>query len=131
MNGTSTSCCARAPCASPPSAPRKALVRAGGCLGVRRPTLLLVLAALLSGCSGDAVSYRLSGAFTAERTQADLDDFSATVAPYSDDVAIMESFPEQFSIRGLDESCEPLREVLLAKPYIASVGECTGYTVDP
>lgn len=97
-----------------------------------RAALVLLAALVLAGCSGDAVSYRLGGSFTQTRTAADMDDFQATVAPYSDDVAIMESFPEQFSIRDLDaDGCAELRGKLLAKTYLAVVGECVGYTVGP
>lgn len=92
--------------------------------------LLVLVAAgtlLLSGCGTpeSGPSFQLSGAFTADRTQEDLDEFDAIVRPYSDDIAIMESFPEQFAIRGIEGGCEQLRATLDAKDYIATVGACT------
>lgn len=90
-----------------------------------RVVALAIVALFLSGCNGDAAYERLGGAFTAQRTAADLDDFQATVRPYSDDVAIRESFPEQFIIHGLDANdCIELSELLRAKPYIATLGPC-------
>lgn len=65
--------------------------------------LLALAAALLAGCSGGAeTKYALSGAFKASRADHDLQDLAATAEPYGGDTAIMESFPEQFSIRGID-----------------------------
>ena len=93
---------------------------------MRRLAILAALAILLSGCAsvGSGPTFRLSGSFTAERTQADLDEFHAIVRPYSDDVAILESFPEQFVIRSITGGCDQLRATLQSKDYIASVGTC-------
>ena len=92
----------------------------------RRAFLVLTLL-LFAGCAtpDEGTKFRLSGSFTAERIQADLDEFHAIVRPYSDDVAILESFPEPFSIRGIVGGCEQLRATLETKDYIASVGTCT------
>ena len=86
----------------------------------------LALLVLLSGCGspGTGPTFRLSGAFTADRTQADLDEFEGIVRPYSDDVAYLESFPEQFVIAGIQGGCDQLRSTLQAKDYVASVGTC-------
>lgn len=91
-----------------------------------RLALFAAATLLLAGCAsaGEGPSFRLSGAFTADRTQADLDDFHATVAPYSDDVALLESFPEQFVVHGIVGGCEQLRATLQAKDYVASVSAC-------
>lgn len=89
---------------------------------------LAVAAVLLAaGCAspGDSPSFQLSGSFTVDRTQADLDEFQALAEPYSDDVAILESFPEQFVIRGIVGGCEQLRATLASKDYIATLGSCT------
>ena len=90
-----------------------------------RTSLLVLL--LLSGCLSSAPTpFDLSGSFTADRTQADLDEFHALVDPYADDVHIMESFPEQFAIDGKDvRRCDELLGLLKAKPYIAQVGPCS------
>lgn len=89
-----------------------------------RALLLLTTTILLAGCASEGDSYRLSGAFTAERTNADMQEFNDLVDDYSDDVAIMESFPEQFAINHMHHGCEELRAKLLEKSYIASVSEC-------
>lgn len=112
------------------------MLRAGGDAGGMRLPAFLAAAILLAGCASPAAgpTFALSGAFTPERTQQDLDEFHAIVAPYSDDVAILESFPEQFSIRGITGGCEQLRATLDAKDYVASVGTCrveTEGTGDP
>ena len=95
-----------------------------------RVAVLAMAALVLAGCAsaGEGPSFRLSGAFTADRTQADLDDFRATVAPYSDDVALLESFPEQFVVHGIVGGCEQLRATLQGKDYVASVSACAAET---
>ena len=95
-----------------------------------RLALLAAAAVLLAGCASasEGPSFRLSGAFTAERTQADLDDFHATVAPYSGDVALLESFPEQFVIHAIVGGCDHLRATLQGKDYVASVSACVAET---
>lgn len=92
-----------------------------------RITLVVAIAVLAAGCASpsDSPSFQLMGSFTADRTQGDLDEFHGLVAPYSDDVAIMESFPEQFAIRGIVGGCEQLRATLTSKDYIATLGSCT------
>ncbi len=93
---------------------------------MRLAALAVVLGVLLAGCGTPAAgpSFRLSGTFTQDRTQADLDEFNGIAARYSDDVAILESFPEQFAIRGIVGGCDQLRATLQAKDYVASVGAC-------
>lgn len=86
----------------------------------------IFLAVALSGCGSvdSGPRFHLTGAFTAERTQEDLDEFHGIVDDYSDDVLILESFPEQFDIRDIVGGCEQLRSTLQAKDYIASLGTC-------
>lgn len=88
--------------------------------------IVAILALLmLAGCT-DAEDYKMGGAFTSDRSQADLEEFNQLVGQYSDDVAIMESFPEQFSIRGMNQAdCEELYTKLQAKSYISSLNVCT------
>lgn len=90
--------------------------------------LLAVGCLLLAGCLGSSTEptpFRLSGSFTEDRTQADLDEFHALVEPYATDVRIMESFPEQFAIDGRDLArCDGLAALLASKDYIAHVGDC-------
>lgn len=69
--------------------------------------------------------YALAGAFDANRTEEDLRDFDTTVQEYTDDYVLMESFPEQFRIHGLDaDECRALRADLDNKTYIARLSEC-------
>lgn len=88
---------------------------------------LLVPLLLLAGCL-DAPSggpHRLGGSFTAEATQAQVDEARALAEAEGGDMAVMESFPLQFGVTGLSgEACGRLRAALDAKPYVASVGAC-------
>lgn len=87
--------------------------------------LLMLVVAGLAGCAQDP-TYWLGGAFSSERTEADLQDFDATAGRYSDDIAILESFPEQFSVGSLSkDDCGALRAELLQKDYLQRVGDCT------
>jgi hypothetical protein len=81
---------------------------------------------LLPGClEASPTPFGLSGSFTADRTQEDLEEFQALVAPYATDVRILESFPEQFAIDGRDlGDCAELAALLEAKDYVAQVGAC-------
>lgn len=89
--------------------------------------LVAGLAFLLSGCATaeEGPQFRLGGSFTADRTDQDIAEFNAIVKPYSDDVALLESFPEQFVVSHIAGGCEQLRATLQSKDYIASVGACT------
>lgn len=91
-----------------------------------------VLVAFLAGCASpdSGPTFALSGSFTAEFDSADRADFNAVVAPYSDDVLFLESFPEQFSIRGIEGGCEQLRATLSGKDYVATVSTCRQETAD-
>lgn len=84
----------------------------------------LTLAALAGCGSGAPAEYRVGGAFKSSRTAHDFDDLRATAAPYGGDVAILESFPEQFGITGLDSRCDELRGKLVQKVYLASASPC-------
>lgn len=96
------------------------------CPVVRSALLLAALVLALGGCASpdDGPTFSLSGSFTAEFDEADRAEFNAIVAPYSDDVAFLESFPEQFSIRGIEGGCEQLRATLGGKDYVATVSTC-------
>lgn len=89
---------------------------------------LLPLVLLAAGCvAPQAAPMQLGGAFTAEATQEDLRAFGEDMRAYgrSVDVAILESFPPQFSVRGLDaDKCEDARAHARSLPFVARVGEC-------
>jgi len=94
---------------------------------------LVVLALLLPGCvQGPAAddgpgTATLRGAFTEAATQADMADFGEEMRAYGRDVDVrlMESFPVQFAVEGVDAArCDEAREAARAKPYVARVDGC-------
>lgn len=101
-------------------------------LGRIAPLLGLLTVVALAGCSQSVAgpSFRLSGAFSEDFGPDDRADFLRTVQPYSDDAAFMESFPEQFAVRGIEGGCEELRRQLQEKEYVASVGLCVSEESD-
>lgn len=89
----------------------------------------LLAALLLAGCTGPNAPIEnqptvLSGAFTADRTESDLDDFGATLARHDVDCPLMESFPEQFSCRMPLARCQDLRADLVEKEYLGHLSGC-------
>jgi hypothetical protein len=89
--------------------------------------LLSSLILLLAGCAETpgGVEYRVGGSFTEDATQADVEDLQRRLAAWGADAAIMESYPLQYQIGGLDgPSCDEVRAMLANRPYIASVGRC-------
>ena len=88
---------------------------------------ILLPALLLAGCIGPQATVNLGGAFTEAATQDDLTAFGDEMREFGRgvDVAILESFPPQFSVRGLPEDkCDDARALAQAKAYVARVGEC-------
>lgn len=100
---------------------------------------LAILALLLAGCADapydpspgfgdeptDARGVRLGGSFANDRTQEDIDAWCDVARKYGNECALMESYPEQFSLRfqTLDE-CEEARGELAAMPRVRP-GACT------
>lgn len=79
-----------------------------------------------TGGTGDAM---LSGAYTANATQADIQEAGMLARQEGGQMLTLESFPAQFQANGLDSSgCERLRAALHAKPYVARVGQCQTVT---
>lgn len=116
-----------------------------------RAPLLLVPLLLLAGCldapqgspggagnddpaGGDAAdggTRRLGGSFTAEATQAQVQEAQGLAAAEGGDMAILESFPLQFAVSGLGaDACGRLHAALDAKPYVASVRACEEMRAD-
>ncbi len=85
-------------------------------------TLLL---ASLVGCVDSEDTYRISGSFTADRADEDIQALVDKGRGLGGDTAIMESFPEQFTVRafGLKE-CRELETWLAAQDFIASMTSC-------
>ncbi len=79
----------------------------------------------LAGCVEDGPTYNVTGAFTADRDNADLETLGQWVRERGGDVAIMESFPEQFHASGLSATdCEAFRVQLEQWDFIQSHSEC-------
>ena len=89
---------------------------------------LVLLVLLAAGCvAPQAGPMQLGGAFTEATTQEDLRAFGEDMRAYGRDVdvAILESFPPQFSVRGLDaDKCGDARAHARSLPFVARVGEC-------
>lgn len=90
------------------------------------PALALALAStLLAGCGGPGPTYLISGVFEPDATPEDIDDLQARLAVHGATAQIMESYPLQYQIRGLNAAdCADIHEVLRGLPYIDVVGEC-------
>lgn len=93
--------------------------------------LAVVLLSLTAGCMapadppGDPDTYRLGGTFTEDADQGDVADLRGEAEARGGQVTIMESYPLQFDVTGLDrDACTELKAVLEQKPYTESVGGC-------
>ncbi len=85
--------------------------------------LFLALAGCLS--TGDEAEFGITGSFTSDRDNADIDTLSDWVRARGGEVAIMESFPEQFHASGLTKAdCEDLAVQLDAWDFIQSRSDC-------
>ncbi len=97
------------------------------CGGMQRivPVALLVLIGMLAGCTEAATEYQIRGAFTTDRSDDDIAALSAKAKGLGGEVAIMESFPEQFLISGLPlAACKEMAAWLDAQDFIASATPC-------
>lgn len=93
----------------------------------RLTTPALVLVLFLAGCTstGDEADRSLSGTFTEETDQADLEDLERRLEPYGASLAVLESFPMQYRIAPLSpEDCEEVRALLGGLTYVRDVGTC-------
>jgi len=78
-----------------------------------------------SRSASDTLEARVAGVFSANATQADVAELAARVRERGGEMAVMESFPLQFSTRGLGEAdCADVRAFAALRPYVASVGAC-------
>lgn len=85
-----------------------------------------------SAGSDAADGFTLTGAFSPDRTDDNLTAFEDLAEEFSDDVAILESFPEQFRVGNLTRpDCIDLRAALASEPYIARLAECSGPAIRP
>ncbi len=97
-----------------------------------RLALAVLIVLMFAGCvEEEPQSYQWSGAFTAERTNEDLQEFSQFASKHGD-VAILESFPEQFVISRLDAGgCQFLQPFIESRDYIASHSGCREVPLQP
>lgn len=98
-----------------------------------RPLLALLAALLLAGCAqpGDLATptasgaFHVGGSFDANATQQDYDRAQGIATSYGGTLALLESFPVQFSATGFtDVACQKARDALAQEPHVASVGAC-------
>lgn len=98
---------------------------------MRGAWLMAVLLVTFAGClEGPAPAreehdWYVSGSFTRAATDEQMGMLGQEVAARGGSLAIMESFPAQFQAHGLTRaSCEEMRPIIVAQPFVASVGEC-------
>src|SRR5688572_11669685 len=105
----------------------------------RGPVWLLLVVAL-AGCvqapddPGQA-EHRFGGSFTAQATQAQIEDFGRRMQAHHGEAIIMESFPAQFLVDGFGlDDCMAARNEARSLPYVASTNDCraavTGTSAD-
>lgn len=93
-------------------------------MGMRWLLGVVLLPVVLAGCADP--TYQVTGTFTSDRTEADIEDLRLLAQEHGGDVLIAESFPEQFVISDVSRhECEELRGVLLEKDYLANVDTCS------
>jgi hypothetical protein len=101
---------------------------------VRKACVLFALA-LAAGCTtGDGShAHGFGGAFTPEATQEEVAEFSNVMEQrHGGSVAVMESFPMQFHVRGLTETgCTQARQEAAGLQYVDSVAACGPETTMP
>lgn len=100
-----------------------------------RALAILAPLALLAGCMEleapapgvtDEREWVLSGTFTRERTQDDLDHWCDVARAFGNECVLMESYPEQYRLTFASEAeCRDARERLRERPNIVP-GVCTG-----
>ncbi|MBW3582659.1 MAG: hypothetical protein KY455_06125 [Euryarchaeota archaeon] len=98
------------------------------------PTVCIVLMsalALLSGCHGEdpehrpEIQYRISGTFTEEADQEQIEELRGRIEPHNATLIVMESSPVQYRVQTVSAAdCEEVRRTLSESPIVAEVGEC-------
>lgn len=92
----------------------------------------LLLVPMLAACvEEDRQMYRWSGTFAEDRSQLDIEAFVQEASRHGE-VAILESFPEQFVITRLDAGgCQFLQPFIETRDYIAQHSGCTPMARQP
>lgn len=89
------------------------------------PVALALLALALAGCAGEETPYGVTGSFTEDRSDEDIEEVRELARSHGGEIVILESFPEQFQVRAMSlEECEAFREEVEQRPYIDTVEAC-------
>lgn len=85
-----------------------------------------LLATALVGCVDQAPpEHRVSGTFTENATQDQMDELAGQVEDRGGEFVVLQSFPAQFSATGLaDAACEEVAAFAANATYVAHVGSC-------
>lgn len=90
-----------------------------------RLVVALLVAVASGGCIDSGESFEFAGSFREAATQGEMDDFRVRMERWgADDVLLLESFPVQFIVRGLEEDCASARAEAADLVYVRSVSEC-------
>lgn len=92
---------------------------------------LLVGAVLVPGCAtpqpdaDDGADHEVSGTFTRNATQAQMDELANYTRDRGGEIAFLESFPVQFRASNLtEEACGDVRSYAGERAYVDDVGAC-------
>lgn len=92
---------------------------------------LLLTAVLVPGCAvpepdgAEDGNYQVSGTFTEEATQEEMQALGNHTRAQGGEIAYLESFPVQFRASNLTEpACEDVRAFAADQTYVAEVGAC-------
>lgn len=93
--------------------------------------VLLVAVALVPGCAtpepdgSDGASYQVSGTFTENATQAQMEELGNHTRDRGGEIFYLESFPVQFRATNLTEqACGEVRSFAEDRAYVSDVGAC-------
>lgn len=89
------------------------------------PVILALLALSLAGCAGEETPYGVTGHFTGDHSDEDIEEVRRLAEERGGELVVLESSPEQFQARGMSlEECEAFRSEVEQKPYVDRVDGC-------
>lgn len=81
--------------------------------------MVFLLASLLFAGCADPVDYEIRGSFTSDRTDPDIQELVLKVESLGGEVAIMESFPEQFvATFDNEDACDNFHNFVHLRAYV-------------
>lgn len=90
------------------------------------PVILALLALSLAGCAGEETPYGVTGQFTEDRSDQDIEEMRQLAEEHGGELVVLESSPEQFQARDMSlEECEAFRSEVEQKSYVDRVEGCT------